>query len=308
MGAWIYVTLYMECSIHFLNLLLDFYPFSVAFQVVHSVSWGIGMRRDSGKARQSRTTRKKWVHVHVLDTLDHSHTHIHTLTDVWMGGRTIGMPKTLGFVHTNSFKIKTETPPWLSFAIISKKRRRRHRHRRCSFICCCCSCCCRRHVSQKVKLNTNSNSNNNGNSNSNQKNTTPSHTNLHTYVLNSYIHTYLHTSRHTYIHMYRYTCLCLSVWTYVCMSVCVSTRKYVQKQNWKQLQETICERRTNAPKKKRKNNNNLNIIKMQAGFAGLRHVSQAARPPVTTISTYRQTDIQTYTVARWTDGRTGQTD
>lgn len=41
---------------------------------------------------------------------------------------------------------------------------------------------------------------------------------------------------------------------------------------------------------------------MQAGFAGLRHVSQAARPPVTTISTYRQTDIQTYTVARWTDG------
>lgn len=202
MGAWIYVTLYMECSIHFLNLLLDFYPFSVAFQVVHSVSWGIGMRRDSGKARQSRTTRKKWVHVHVLDTLDHSHTHTHTdrRMDGWTDGRTIGMPKTLGFVHTNSFKIKTETPPWLSFAIISKKRRRRHR--RCSFICCCCSCCCRRHVSQKVKLNTNSNSNNNGNSDSNQKNTTPSHTNLHTYVLNSYIHTYILTYTQTYIHTY----------------------------------------------------------------------------------------------------------
>lgn len=105
--------------------------------------------------------------------------------------------------------------------------------------------------------------------------------------------------------MYRYTCLCLSVWTYVCMFVCVSTRKYVQKQNWKQLQETICERRTNAPKKKRQKQleyyqNASRLCRLEACQPGC----QAASHNNIDIQTDRHTNIH----CRQMDGRTDGTD
>lgn len=175
------------------------------------------------------------------------------------------------------------------------------------FIHCCCSCCCRRHVSQKVKLNTNSNSNNNGNSDSNQKNTTPSHTNLHTYVLNSYIHTYIHPDIYTYICIDILVCVCLSERMYACLYVSPQENMYKSKTENSYKKQYAREERTPQRRNEKTTTTKTTWILSKCKQA-LQAWGMSARLPGRQSQQYRHTDRPTYKHTLSPDGRTDGTD